>query len=202
MEGELGTALAPVMKPSFSNPTAQTRLCPPPAPFCAPVALEIRNFQNVPSVSSSLLGDVKPGTTKKEGGKAGALSLLRTQPLPPAPTRPALCKRTFSPHHSPSAARPQGLAQLGAPRREARGGRGASGPAEAGKRKGNCKAVAQHKIQQQSKGQTARNRLAKEREQKCPVPGQPRADHRRGRQKGRKPSPSRLRREKKNLRRA
>lgn len=46
------------------------------------------------------------------------------------------------------------------------------------------KAVAQHKMRQQSKGQTARNRLAKEREQKCPVPGQPRTDHREWRQKG------------------
>lgn len=59
--------------------------------------------------------------------------------------------------------------------REARGGRGASGPAEAGEEKGNCKAAAQHKMRQQSKGQTARNRLAKEREreQKCPVPASP-----------------------------
>lgn len=48
------------------------------------------------------------------------------------------------------------------------------------------KAVAQHKIRQQSKGQTARNRLAKEREQKCPVPGQLRIDHREWRQKRRK----------------
>lgn len=50
--------------------------------------------------------------------------------------------------------------------REIRGGQGASGPAEAGEGKGNCKAVAQHKMRQQSKGQTARNRLAKERERK------------------------------------
>lgn len=71
--------------------------------------------RTVPSLSFSLLDAVKPGTTKKEGGKAGALSLLRTQPLPLAPTRPALCKRTFSPHHSPSAAGgPRRLAQLGA----------------------------------------------------------------------------------------
>lgn len=179
MEGELGTAQAPVMKPSSSNPDCPNPPLPAP-PFFAPVALEIQNLQNVPSLSFSLLGDVKPGTTKKERGKAGALSLLRTQPLPPAPTRPALCKRTFSPHHSPSAAQPRGLAQLGAPRREARGGRGAPGPAEAEEGKGNCKAVAQHKMQQESKGQTARNRLAKERDQKCPVPGQPRADHRGG----------------------
>lgn len=98
MEGELGTALAPVMEPSSSCPAWPN---PPSPPFIAPVALAIQNFQNVPSLSFSLLGDVNPGTTKKEGGKAGALSLLRTQPLPPAPTRPALCKRTFSPHHSP-----------------------------------------------------------------------------------------------------
>lgn len=48
MEGELGTALAPVMKPSFSCPGCPN---PPFPPFPAPVALEIQNFQNVPSLS-------------------------------------------------------------------------------------------------------------------------------------------------------
>lgn len=108
MERELGTALAHDGA-KLAKPALTPLHCPP-----TPGALAIQNFQNVPSLSFSLLRDVKPGTTKK-GGKARALSLLRTQPLPPAPTRPALCKRTFSPHHSPSAARrPRGLAQLGA----------------------------------------------------------------------------------------
>lgn len=118
------------------------------------------------------------GTTK-EGGKAGAVSLLRMQPLPPAPTRPALCKRTFSPHHSPRAAGgPRGLAQLGDRGQGGKGAQGLSGPTEAEEGKGNCRAVAQHKMRQQSKGQTARNHLAEERGHKCTVPGRPRADHR------------------------
>ena len=112
MEEKLGKALVPVMEPSSSCPGWPNL---PSPPFIAPIGLAIQNFQNVPSLSFSLLGDVKPGTTKKEREKAGALSLLRTQPLPPAPTRPALWKRTFSPYHSPSAARgPRDLAQLGA----------------------------------------------------------------------------------------
>lgn len=74
--------------------------------------------------------------------------------------------------------------------REARGGRGASGPAEAGEEKGNCKAAAQHKMRQQSKGQTARNRLAKERERaEMPSPGQPRSDHRGGGRREENPVP-------------
>lgn len=101
------------------------------------------------------------------------------QPLPPAPTRPALCKRTFSPHHSPRAAGgPRGLAQLGARGQGGKGAQGLSGPTEAEEGKGNCRAVAQHKMRQQSKGQTARNHLAEERGHKCTVPGRPRADHR------------------------
>lgn len=71
MEGELGTALAPVMKPSSSCPGCPN---PPLPPFFTPVALEIQNFQNVPSLSFSLLGDVKPGTTKKEGKREPYLS--------------------------------------------------------------------------------------------------------------------------------
>lgn len=101
----------------------------------------------------------------QHGGKVGTLSLLRMQPFPSAPTRPALCKRTFSPHHSLSE-RPRGSgtwersmpANTGAP-----GGQGASGPEEARER---GKAVAQHKMRQPSKGQTVWNHLAKEREQK------------------------------------
>lgn len=96
MEGELGTALAPVMEPNSSCPGWPN---PPHPPPCPPWPWRFRISQNVPSLSS-LLGDVKPGTTKKEGGKVGALSLLRTQPLPPALTQPALCKRTFSPHQT------------------------------------------------------------------------------------------------------
>lgn len=49
----------------------------------------------------------------QQGEKVGTLSLQRTQPLPPAPTRPALCKRTSSPHHSLSKAQgPGGLAKI------------------------------------------------------------------------------------------
>lgn len=111
IEGELGTALAPVMEPSSSclgwpNPPSPP-LSWPPWPW------RFRFFRTYRLYPSLFSGAVKPGTTKKEGGKAGALSLLRTQPLPPPPTSPALCKRTFSPHHSPSAAPgPQSLAQL------------------------------------------------------------------------------------------
>lgn len=126
-------ALAPVMEPSSSCPGWPNL---PLLPFIAPQALAIHNFQNVPSLSFSLLGDVKPGTTKKEGEKAGVFSLLRRQPLPPAPTRPALCKRTFSPHHSPSAAGGLGAWHNSVPGdRGTREGRGASAPAEAGERK-------------------------------------------------------------------
>jgi hypothetical protein len=46
------------------------------------------------------------------------------------------------------------------------------------------KGGAQHKMRQPSKGQTARNGLAKEREQKCPVLGRPHADHRGGSRRG------------------
>lgn len=42
-------------------------------------------------------------------------------------------------------------------------------------------------MRQQSKGQTARNRLAKEREQKCPVPGQLPGDHGVGVRRGENP---------------
>lgn len=40
-------------------------------------------------------------------------------------------------------------------------------------------------MRQQSKGQTARSRFAKMRDQKCPIPGQPSADHRGERQRRR-----------------
>ncbi|XP_045650980.1 uncharacterized protein LOC123790526 [Ursus americanus] len=50
-----------------------------PKPAFAPPFLplwpwEIQNFQNVPSLSSSRLGDVKPGTTKKKGKREPYLS--------------------------------------------------------------------------------------------------------------------------------
>lgn len=54
------------------------------------------------------------------------------------------------------------------------------------------KAVVQHKMRQPSKGQTAWNLLAKEREQKSSVLGWPHADHPVGKHKERKPCPPRL----------
>lgn len=76
----------------------------------------------------------------QQGGKVGTLSLLRTQPLPPAPTRPALCKRTFSPHHSLSE-RPRGPGAWQRSMSEDRGAPGgyrASGPE--GAKQGSCTA--------------------------------------------------------------
>lgn len=178
-EGKLGTALAlalaPVMEPSSSCPGWPNLPLPP---FIASQALAIQNFHNVPSLSFFLLGDVKPGTTKKEGGKAGDLSLLRTQPLPPAPTRLALCKRTFSPHHSPRAAGSLGAWHNSVPEyRGTRGGRGALAPAEAGERKATARQL--HSIKCGSRAKVRRRGTASpKREQKCPVPGQPCADHR------------------------
>lgn len=54
------------------------------------------------------------------------------------------------------------------------------------------KAVVQHKMRQPSKGQTAWNLIAKEREQKSSVLGWPHADHPVEKQKGRKPCPPRV----------
>ena len=115
---------------------------------------------------------------KKEGGKAGDLSLLRTQPLPPAPTRLALCKRTFSPHHSPRAAGSLGAWHNSVPEyRGTRGGRGALAPAEAGERKATARQL--HSIKCGSRAKVRRRGTASpKREQKCPVPAQPCADHR------------------------
>lgn len=170
----------------------------------APVALAMQVFQNVPSLSFSLLGAVKPGTTKKEEGKAGALGSLISPThatSPPAPTRLALCKRTFSPHRSP--ARPRGLTPgtalcLGIGRHEeAKEPRALQRPR---KRKATARQL--HSIKCGNRAKVRHSRLAKEREQKCPVPGQLYPEHRGGRQRGRKASPSRLRRGKKNLRRA
>ena len=158
----LAPALAPVMEPSSSCPGWPNL---PLLPFIAPQALAIQNFQNVPSLSFSLLGDVKPGTTKKEGGKAGALSLLRTQPLPPAPTHPALCKRTFSPHHSPNAAGGLGAWHNSVPGdRGTRGGREASAPAEAGERK-------LHSIKCGSRAKVRRRGTASPKRAEMPSPG-------------------------------
>lgn len=54
--GELGTTLAPVMEPSSSCPGWPN---PPSPPFADPWPWQFRFFQNVPSLSFSLLSDVK-----------------------------------------------------------------------------------------------------------------------------------------------
>lgn len=47
---------------------------PPSPPFMAPVAMAIRNFVNVPSLSFSLLGHVKLVPLRKEGKREPYLS--------------------------------------------------------------------------------------------------------------------------------
>lgn len=156
-EGETGHSRGPSDGAKLQLPGLAKSVLPLP-----PVALATPNFSEH---TVSILYSPCCQVWYQQGGKVGTLSLLRMQPLPSAPTRPALCKRTFSPHHSLSE-RPRGSgtwkrsmpANTGAP-----GGQGASGPEEARER---GKAVAQHKMRQPSKGQTVWNRLAKEREQK------------------------------------
>lgn len=158
MEGKLGTALAPVMEPELQLP----RPAEPPSPSWLPPPLRPGLGDSV--ISSTYrpyppLCNVKPGTTK-EGKREPYLSyafnlflwLPHAQRYVNAPSAP-----TNAP------ARPVGPGAWHSPMSrdiEGRGGRGAVQPCRGRKRQ--RRAVAQRKMRQRSKGQTARNRLVRE----------------------------------------
>lgn len=152
----------------------------------APVALATpRVFQNIPSLSS-ILGVVKSGTNK-EGKWAPYLSYARNLflQLPHA-------RRYVNAPSAPTTAsvRGPGALGLGKDRCLRIGGHRVAKEPQAQKKR--SKAVVQHKMRQRSKGQTAWNLFAKEREQKSSVLGWPHADHPAGKHKDRKPCPPRL----------
>lgn len=184
LERELGTAVAPVMKPSSScrgwpSPSSPLPSSMPPWPW------RLRIFQNIPSLSS-ILGVVKSGTNK-EGKWAPYLSYARNLflQLPHA-------RRYVNAPSAPTTAlaRGPGALGLGKDRCLRIGGHRVAKEPQAQKERN--KAVVQHKMRQPSKGQTAWNLLAKEREQKTSVLGRPHADHPVGKHKDRKPCPPRL----------
>lgn len=136
-------------------------------PFIASQALAIQGlFQNVPSLSFFLLSDVKPGTTKKEGGK-NYLSYARNLFLQ-LPHARRYVNAPSGPPQPPPRPGARGLAQFGAGTcRRGHVEAESSAPAKPGK-ESNCKAIAQHKMRQQSKGQTLKNRLTRK---ERPSPG-------------------------------
>lgn len=180
----MGTAVAPVMEPSSSCPGWPSLSSPLPSSM-TPWPWRLRIFQNIPSLSS-ILGVVKSGTNK-EGKWAPYLSYARNLflQLPHA-------RRYVNAPSAPTTAlaRGPGALGLGKDRCLRIGGHWVVKEPQAQKKQ--SKAVVQHKMRQPSKGQTAWNLLAKEREQKSSVLGWPHADHPVGKHKERKPCPPRL----------
>lgn len=146
-----------MMEPSWPNLPSLPFIVPPPR---EPWRFRIfKTYRLSPSLFSGMSSLVPP---RKEGKREPYLSYARNLflQLPHA-------RRYVNAPSAPTTApvRPGGLEAWHSSvpgDRETRGGREAPGPAEAREGKGNCNAVAQHKMRQQSKGQTARNRLAKE----------------------------------------
>lgn len=134
IERELGTALAPVMEPSSSCPGWPN---PPSPPFTDPWPWRLRFFRTYRlyplfSVMSSL---VPP--RRKEGKREPYLSYARNLFLQ-LPHARRYVNAPSAPTTAPERPGGPGAWHSSVPGdREARGGRGASGPAEAGKGKGN-----------------------------------------------------------------
>lgn len=158
---------------------------PPYPPSMPPWPWRLRVFQNIPSLSS-ILGVVKSGTIK-EGKWAPYLSYARNLFLQLSQAR-----RYVNAPSAPTTAfvRGPGALGLGKDRCLRIGGHRVAKEPQAQKKR--SKAVVQHKMRQPSKGQTAWNLLAKEREQKSSILGWPHADHPVEKQKSRKPCPPRV----------
>lgn len=154
LERELGTAVASVMKPSSSCPGWPSPSSPLPSSM-PPWPWRLRIFQNIPSLSS-ILGVVKSGTNK-EGKWAPYLSYARNLflQLPHA-------RRYVNAPSAPTTALARGPGALGPGKDRCLriGGHRVAKEPQAQKKRN--KAVEQHKMRQQSKGQTAWNLLAKE----------------------------------------
>lgn len=185
--GELGAALAPVMEPKLGRPWPRPHPHDSPTTTLRPV-WAILNLPNVPSLSSSPVVSSLVGTAK--GGKTGSLISPTHSTSSSDFHTPALCKRTFSPHQRPGAARgPQGPALLGVQGYRGTKSQGLSAKGR-GRKRQTASARQPHGLKCGSGAKVRRDSAPRPREQKCPVSARPRADHR-GAFSGEKTSPVR-----------
>lgn len=185
--GELGAALAPVMEPKLGRPWPRPHPHDSPTTTLRPV-WAILNLPNIPSLSSSPVVSSLVGTAK--GGKTGSLISPTHSTSSSDFHTPALCKRTFSPHQRPGAARgPQGPALLGVQGYRGTKSQGLSAKGR-GRKRQTASARQPHGLKCGSGAKVRRDSAPRPGEQKCPVSARPRADHR-GAFSGEKMSPVR-----------